>query len=71
MNGNQYVVTILQDHMGYEEDGLAASDSFKAPRGILSYSFVGGSGTEISGWKVAGNFGGESVSPLFSVVLIG
>ena len=54
--------------MGYEEDWTAASDDFKAPRGIFSYSFVGGSGTKINVWKVAGNFGGESVSPLFSVV---
>ncbi|KAH0828009.1 glycoside hydrolase family 35 protein [Lanmaoa asiatica] len=60
VNGSQCVITILQDHMGYEEDWVAASDDFKTPRGILNYSFVGGSGTEISVWKVAGNFGGES-----------
>lgn len=68
--GSQHVITILQDHMGYEEDWTAASDGFKAPRGILSYAFVGGSGTIISVWKVAGNLGGEDVSSLFSVILL-
>jgi hypothetical protein len=47
--------------MGYEEDWVAASETFKAPRGILSYSFVGAS-TNITTWKVTGNLGGESVS---------
>ncbi|KAG9316763.1 glycoside hydrolase family 35 protein [Chiua virens] len=60
VGGGQYVLTILQDHMGYEEDWTAASDGFKTPRGILSYSFVDGPGTEVSTWKVAGNLGGES-----------
>lgn len=69
VSGSQHVITILQDHMGYEEDWWAGSDYFKTPRGILSYSFVGGSGTEISVWKVAGNLGGEDVSPFLSVVL--
>jgi hypothetical protein len=71
VSGSQHVITILQDHMGYEEDWWAGSDNFKTPRGILSYFFVGSSGTEISVWKLAGNLGGEDVSPLFSVVLIG
>ncbi|KAI9571159.1 glycoside hydrolase family 35 protein [Boletus coccyginus] len=60
VSGSQHVITILQDHMGYEEDWWAGSDYFKAPRGVLSYSFVGGSDTKISVWKVAGNLGGES-----------
>lgn len=70
VSGRQHVITILQDHMGYEEDWTAASNDFQAPRGLLSYSFVGGSGTEVSIWKVAGNLGGEDVSPLLFVVLI-
>ncbi|KAF9230278.1 glycoside hydrolase family 35 protein, partial [Melanogaster broomeanus] len=57
--GIDHVITILQDHMGYEEDWTAASDQFKTPRGILSYSFVGGDGTEVTVWKVSGNLGGE------------
>ncbi|KAK7061407.1 beta-galactosidase [Favolaschia claudopus] len=55
-----HVLTVLQDHMGYEEDWWAAGDEFKTPRGILSYSFPGSIGTIVSVWKVAGNFGGEN-----------
>ncbi|EJD54069.1 putative beta-galactosidase A, partial [Auricularia subglabra TFB-10046 SS5] len=46
--------------VGYEEDFVAASDTFKAPRGILSYSFVGSSSTVVTTWKLTGNLGGES-----------
>jgi hypothetical protein len=60
--GRKYVVTILQDHMGLEEDWAAAGDQFKTPRGILAYSFPGSNGTRISAWKVTGNLGGEDVS---------
>ncbi|KDR69947.1 hypothetical protein GALMADRAFT_1351204 [Galerina marginata CBS 339.88] len=60
--GAAHTITILQDHMGYEEDFTAGSDSFKAPRGILSYSFVGSTTTTVSTWKVAGNLGGESAA---------
>ncbi|EIN05080.1 hypothetical protein PUNSTDRAFT_146007 [Punctularia strigosozonata HHB-11173 SS5] len=55
-----HVITILQDHMGYEEDWTSASDDFKTPRGILSYSFVGSNSTVVGTWKVTGNLGGES-----------
>lgn len=70
VSGSHYAITILQDHMGYEED-WSADDDFKTPRGILNYSFVGGSGTEVSTWKVAGNLGGEDVSSFPFVLLIG
>jgi hypothetical protein len=62
--GGNYVVTILQDHMGLEEDFTAASDQFKTPRGILSYSFPSSTSTKISTWKVTGNLGGEDVSAI-------
>ncbi|EJD54068.1 beta-galactosidase [Auricularia subglabra TFB-10046 SS5] len=58
--GSKYIITILQDHMGYEENFVPASDNLKTPRGILSYSFVGSSSTTISSWKLTGNLGGES-----------
>lgn len=60
--GSNYVITILQDHMGLEEDFTAAADQFKTPRGILSYSFPGSNSTKINVWKVTGNLGGEDVS---------
>ncbi|KAF8076034.1 glycoside hydrolase family 35 protein [Lyophyllum atratum] len=58
--GSGHVLTILQDHMGYEEDWTAASDAFKNPRGIINYSFVGSKVPTVSVWKVTGNLGGES-----------
>jgi len=60
--GQSSVITIVQDHMGYEEDWWAASDSFKEPRGVRSYSFINSPTTQVSVWKVTGNLGGESVS---------
>ncbi|KAJ6510194.1 glycoside hydrolase family 35 protein [Mycena vitilis] len=58
--GSAHVLTLLQDHMGNEENWWAAADDFKTPRGILSYSFIGSAATNVSVWKVAGNLGGES-----------
>lgn len=61
-SGSKHVLTILQDHMGYEEDYIAASETFKTPRGVLGYDFVGSDSTTVDVWKVTGNLGGESVS---------
>ncbi|KAF8211508.1 glycoside hydrolase family 35 protein [Mycena galopus ATCC 62051] len=58
--GSTHVLTILQDHMGNEENWWAAANDFQTPRGILSYSFLGSVTTTVSEWKVAGNLGGES-----------
>ncbi|KAJ7162583.1 glycoside hydrolase family 35 protein [Mycena crocata] len=58
--GSAHVLTILQDHMGYEENWWAAADDFKTPRGILRYSFTGSTATTVKVWRVAGNFGGEN-----------
>jgi hypothetical protein len=63
--GANYVLTVLQDHMGYEEDWASASDFFKLPRGILDYSFINAAGASVdvdAVWKLTGNFGGEDVS---------
>lgn len=59
--GSEHVLTVLQDHMGNEEDWWAAGDDFKNPRGIVSYSFTGSKVPTVSVWKVTGNLGGESV----------
>ncbi|KAH8830554.1 glycoside hydrolase family 35 protein [Flagelloscypha sp. PMI_526] len=53
------VLTVVHDHMGLDEDWWAASETFKAPRGILNYNFTGSASTTVS-WKVTGNLGGES-----------
>jgi hypothetical protein len=60
--GKNYVITVLQDHMGLEEDFTAAGDQFKTPRGIIAYSFPGSAATTVTTWKVTGNLGGEDVS---------
>ncbi|KAK7060173.1 hypothetical protein VNI00_000937 [Paramarasmius palmivorus] len=57
--GTQHVLTILQDHMGYNENWAAAGEDFKTPRGIRSYSFIGSDETRVTSWKVTGNLGGE------------
>ena len=57
--GQSAVLTILQDHMGFDEDGTVGSDGNKNPRGILDYALVGRSKSVIS-WKVTGNLGGEN-----------
>jgi hypothetical protein len=63
--GSSHVLTILQDHMGYEEDWTSGSDQFKTPRGIINYSFIGTTNEVPVIWKVTGNLGGEDVCFLF------
>ncbi|KAG5733968.1 putative beta-galactosidase A [Termitomyces sp. T112] len=58
--GSTHVLTILQDHMGLEENWWAAGEDFKNPRGILNYTFFGRSVPTVTVWKVTGNLGGES-----------
>jgi hypothetical protein len=64
VKGAQHVVTIVQDHMGLEEDWTTGTESFKNPRGILAYAFTGSSATKVTTWKVTGNLGGEDVRAL-------
>lgn len=52
--GQAYVLTILLDNMGLDENGSVGSDEAKDPRGILAYVFP----TAIT-WKISGNLGGE------------
>ncbi|KAK6353296.1 hypothetical protein TWF696_005268 [Orbilia brochopaga] len=54
----KHVITILQDHMGLEENWTAATEDFKAPRGLFSYGFKGNS-PKLVHWKLTGNLGGE------------
>jgi hypothetical protein len=61
VKGTKHVVTIVQDHMGLEENWTTGTDDFKTPRGILAYAFVGSPATTVDMWKVTGNLGGEDV----------
>lgn len=57
-SGSSYVLTVLIDNMGFDENGQAGSSEMKNPRGILNYSLTGRNGSAIT-WKVTGNLGGE------------
>jgi hypothetical protein len=68
--GEEHVITILQDHMGYAMSWTANKELYKDPRGIFGYNFTTSDGTLIkhtdATWKVQGNLGGEDVSLLRS-----
>nr|GAT53820.1 glycoside hydrolase family 35 protein [Mycena chlorophos] len=59
--GSEHILTLLQDHMGNDENWWAAGENFKYPRGILNYLFIGPSASSPvpNLWKVTGNLGGE------------
>ena len=58
--GASYVLTVLIDNMGYDENYVIGLDTGKAPRGILRYDLSFGlfQSTSIT-WKISGNLGGE------------
>ena len=56
--GKTYVLTVVVDQNGFEENGAVGSDSMKAPRGILDYNIDGHDAAGIA-WKLTGNLGGE------------
>lgn len=61
--GKHYVLTVLVDNMGLDEDWTVGDDSMKSPRGILDYSLLSGTNTTLPKsnitWKLTGNLGGE------------
>lgn len=56
--GKPYVLTILVDHMGLDENFPANVQIMKDPRGILDYDLQGRDKSAVS-WKITGNLGGE------------
>lgn len=54
VSGASYVLTVLIDNMGLDENGEVGADEAKNPRGILDYTFA----SDIT-WKITGNLGGE------------
>ncbi|KFZ01799.1 hypothetical protein V500_00608 [Pseudogymnoascus sp. VKM F-4518 (FW-2643)] len=58
VEGKSYVITILIDNNGYDENWWCGADDMKNPHGILDYSFSGRPASAIT-WKLAGNIGGE------------
>ena len=57
--GTDYVLTIVIDTNGLEEEDIVGSGTMKHPRGILRYNFAGHEKSDIT-WKLTGNLGGES-----------
>ncbi|QKX57235.1 uncharacterized protein TRUGW13939_04343 [Talaromyces rugulosus] len=60
--GKPYVLTVLIDHMGYDEEA-PGTDAIKFPRGILNFDLSGHGQDDIT-WKMTGNFGGERYADL-------
>lgn len=60
-NGEQYVITVLIDHMGLDQNFYIDTDDMKGPRGILNYALYESSSLSKSSmtWKMTGNLGGE------------
>ncbi|KAK5132421.1 hypothetical protein LTR08_009104 [Meristemomyces frigidus] len=58
LQGESYVITVLIDHMGLDENGEAGSSEMKNPRGILDFTLSGREKSAIS-WKLSGNLHGE------------
>lgn len=67
--GSSYVLTVVVDNMGLNEDLNSGWDDMKSPRGILKYEVVSSDAskptTKISPWKITGNLGGESYKDRF------
>lgn len=57
--GKAYVLTVIVDQNGFEENGAVGDDTMKAPRGILNYNIQGHDAADIA-WKLTGNLGGEN-----------
>ncbi|KAF2761706.1 family 35 glycosyl hydrolase [Pseudovirgaria hyperparasitica] len=57
-SGQDYVLTVVIDHMGYDENYVVGEDEMKTPRGILDYTLSGHDKSDVT-WKITGNLGGE------------
>ncbi|KAJ5612571.1 beta-galactosidase [Penicillium lagena] len=56
--GETYIITVLIDHLGNDENFPANTELMKDPRGLVDYSLNGRDKEAIS-WKITGNLGGE------------
>ncbi|PYH97917.1 beta-galactosidase extracellular [Aspergillus ellipticus CBS 707.79] len=56
--GKTYVITVVIDNMGLEENWTVGEELMKTPRGILNFELSGREASAIS-WKLTGNLGGE------------
>lgn len=58
--GQEYVLTVIIDNMGLDENFEVGADEMKTPRGILRYSLSGHDQPGDVAWKITGNLGGEA-----------
>lgn len=56
--GENYVFTILIDHMGQDEEA-PGTDAIKYPRGLTQFALSSHSNLSDISWKITGNIGGE------------
>lgn len=56
--GKEYVITVVVDNNGLNENWYVGTDDMKSPRGILNYTLTGSTQSAIS-WKLTGNLNGE------------
>lgn len=57
-SGSNYVLTVVVDNLGLDENFEIGLEEMKDPRGILDYDLSGHSQSDIT-WKLTGNLGGE------------
>ncbi|CAO2656033.1 Nn.00g048360.m01.CDS01 [Neocucurbitaria sp. VM-36] len=66
-HGQNYVLTVLSDHMGHNGNWFIGYNEMKTPRGIIGYDLPGHSASSKNAsragdgiaWKITGNLGGE------------
>lgn len=67
-SGKSYILTVVVDSNGLNENLFPGSDSMKTPRGIIHYKLHSTSNkrpTDITNCKIAGNLGGEDYMDKF------
>ncbi|KAK3720145.1 hypothetical protein LTR37_003969 [Vermiconidia calcicola] len=57
-SGTEYVITVVVDQQGMDENYVVGENEMKSPRGILRYRLSGHAATDVS-WKITGNLHGE------------
>ncbi|KAK7561742.1 putative beta-galactosidase [Phyllosticta paracitricarpa] len=58
-SGGNYVITVVLDTTGLDENWTVGEEEMKTPRGVLSYTLSGHSSQSDVTWKLTGNLGGE------------
>ncbi|KAJ5581740.1 hypothetical protein N7535_000360 [Penicillium sp. DV-2018c] len=53
-----YILTVIVDNMGLDENWIVGEEGAKNPRGILDYTLSGRDASAVT-WKLTGNLGGE------------